>query len=106
MSRDEQRLLWITFVGGLASILVGAGIIGAAIVFARYEVRQNSVTWLAVVTLATPVAVVLWRIVDRLTRDPEPSKSDQWSNRIVTGLLTVLVCVEALAWLGFAAGVK
>jgi hypothetical protein len=59
MSRDEQRLLWITFVGGLASILVGAGIIGAAIVFARYEVRQNSVTWLAVVTLATPVAVVL-----------------------------------------------
>jgi hypothetical protein len=47
LNRDEQRLLWITFVRGLASILVGAAVIGGAIAVARYEVRVSSLLSLA-----------------------------------------------------------
>lgn len=35
MSRDEQRLLIITFVGGLASIVAGACVIGGPIALVR-----------------------------------------------------------------------
>ena len=35
LSRDEQRLLIITFVGGLASIVAGACVIGGAIALVR-----------------------------------------------------------------------
>jgi hypothetical protein len=35
LNRDEQRVLIITFVGGLASIVVGACVIGGAIALAR-----------------------------------------------------------------------
>lgn len=36
LSRDEQRLLWITFAGGLGSILAGVILVGGAIAFDRY----------------------------------------------------------------------
>jgi hypothetical protein len=41
LSRDEQRILAITFVGGLASIILAAGIIGAAIALGRWFRHQN-----------------------------------------------------------------
>lgn len=37
LTRDEQRVLLITFVGGLASIVVGAAIIGISLAFARFS---------------------------------------------------------------------
>jgi hypothetical protein len=39
LSRDEQRILIITFVGGLASIVVDACVIGGAIGIARSLTR-------------------------------------------------------------------
>lgn len=41
LSRDEQRLLWITFAGGLGSILAGVLLVGSAIAFDR-DVNQES----------------------------------------------------------------
>jgi hypothetical protein len=41
MNRDEQRLLWITFLGGLGSIVIGAGIVGLSIALARSTFRQH-----------------------------------------------------------------
>jgi hypothetical protein len=46
LSRDEQRTLAITFVGGLASIIIGAGVIGASIALGRWVEHQN-LRWLA-----------------------------------------------------------
>lgn len=48
LSRDEQRILLITFAGGLASIVVGAAIIGASLALARY----GGLNWFWIVLLA------------------------------------------------------
>jgi len=45
LSRDEQRILAITFVGGLASIIIGAAVIGASIALARWADHQD-LQWL------------------------------------------------------------
>jgi hypothetical protein len=66
LSRDEQRVLLITFVGGLGAIVIGAAIIGLALALARAG-RQGGEAWQAFLpfafaaVLSTVVAVVLTR---------------------------------------------
>jgi len=50
LSRDEQRVLIITFVGGLASIVAGACVIGGAIAMTRYLKKYNSLSQLIILT--------------------------------------------------------
>jgi xanthine/uracil permease len=104
LNRDEQRLLWITFVGGLASILVGAGVIGAAIALGRPlaadpEPLKRTGAWLTAVLLAL---FVLYLSMVRRSRS--------FLSRIVLGAVLVVLglCLLffGLLWLGVAAGVK
>lgn len=66
LTRNEQRLLLITFVGSLAAIVCGAAVIGLALALARYEAHVHS-SWSSllgslaagVVTTGIVVAYVL-----------------------------------------------
>ncbi len=61
LSRDEQRILLITFVGGLASIIVGAAVIGVAVALAhRAEGPGHPIAGLAVYSVAAIVAFACW----------------------------------------------
>lgn len=63
LSADEKRLLLITFVGGLASIVLGAVMIGAALALTRWEAhRHPDMLNLAMVTvLGVPAGIPVWR---------------------------------------------
>ena len=52
LTRDEQRLLWITFAGGFASIVAGAACIGVAISLARASHYVRPDTRLEILLLA------------------------------------------------------
>ena len=45
LAPDEKRMLLITFAGGLASIVVGAALIGAALALARFEDQGGFFDW-------------------------------------------------------------
>jgi len=61
LSRDEQRVLLITFVGGLASIIVGAAVIGVAIALAHHAERPGfSMAGLAAYSVAAIVGFAWW----------------------------------------------
>ena len=114
LSRDEQRVLIITFAGGLASILVGAVVLGGAVALAHYEETGNSLsslafgTGLAVALTALCTAVVL--IMARLRR-----RGRRGEQLIATVLgvmylillmpLALLLCLIILTWIGIAAGI-
>jgi len=67
LSRDEQRILMITFVGGLASIVVGACVIGGLIALARaLKAARLPLDYLAIVT---PMYIFG---VDQLCPPPQP----------------------------------
>jgi hypothetical protein len=106
LSREDQRLFVITFVGGVASIVVGACVIGGAIALVRgIKATHFSLVVLIGFTAVYTVAVVssfydrrrLARIGLRLPR-----------SRVVLIaqlLLYVVFSVLLLAWIGFAAGI-
>jgi hypothetical protein len=116
LSRDEQRLLLITFAGGLASIVVGAVMVGGSIALAQYWRHNGGLSGLAIYT-ATNVAVVLasWSTVrlvqgskDRtvlvIGRFPALLISRVvWTLAILTSILLASVL---LTWIGVGAGVK
>ena len=96
LSREDQRLLWVTFIGGVASFIVGAVIIGVAIALARYFAKDPAL--LAVITISsTPLFVVPYfqarrRGVSILSLIP------------LWGVPFVVACL--LSWIGIAAGIK
>ena len=61
LDRSEQRILLITFVGGVASIVVAAGIIGGAIANARRlnNFPHKTELWIAIGSYAAVFAVML-----------------------------------------------
>ena len=112
LNRDEQRVLLITFVGGLASIIAAAVIIGSAIAIARYERSFNSSTGLAAGTIATG-GFAIWSIYELLS-PPSPELLPSRRPKGLAGRLVVLYmftltaptfCILILTWIGIAAGV-
>jgi len=100
LSRDEQRILMITFVGGLASIVVGACVIGGSIALARaLKAARLPLDYLAIVT---PMYIfgVVWISYAR-RHNPEL--------RLLFSSILLLFCVVLfmflLAWIGLAAGI-
>ena len=60
LSLDEKRILLVTFLGGVASIVVGAAIVGAGIALARTEQIRTPRNIIAL-TIATPCVIFgLW----------------------------------------------
>jgi hypothetical protein len=70
---EDQRVLLITFAGGLGAIVVGAGMIGAALAFGRF---WGNPPWvLAIWTVVYLFTVLLMRYRGLFRRGP----GDNWS---------------------------
>jgi hypothetical protein len=77
LNRDEQRTLIITFVGGLASIIFGAVILGSAIAVAKATAKPGQAgAWALVAALAVvfaaqiPLVLALQAALLRGVRQP------------------------------------
>jgi hypothetical protein len=100
LAPEEWRLLLITFAGGLASIIVGAAVIGAALALARYQARSGhpfSGIWLSTLgsVMIASTAIYAWR--------------KRWLEGWVFWLLGIGfigVGLTMLWWIGVAVGVK
>ena len=106
LTPEEWRLLGITFVGGVASILVGAGAIGAAIAAGRLFVHggspDGSFFWGSFIFLTVFAwgftAVAFFPLRGRIP----------WKHPLIQFVMPQLVgiCVMVLlTWIGIAAGV-
>src|SRR5690242_10883018 len=60
LSRDEQRILIITFVGGLASIVAGVCVVGGAIALVRGLRALHYPLWLVAVLTAVYIFALVW----------------------------------------------
>jgi hypothetical protein len=109
LSRDEQRILLVTFAGGLGSIIVGAAVIGVALALAhRAEGPGHSRSDLALSSIAAVagfgfwVAYVRWGVLGMPFRP-----LDRWpvSSRFTVLVGALLVAGVALTWIGIAAGI-
>lgn len=112
LSRDEQRVLFITFIGGLASVIAAAVIIGLALAIARYERGVSSLPELAAYTVATGVFAVLGIYLLLSPRPPTllpPGRAKRLvKTLIILYIFTLTVaafCVFILTWIGIAAGI-
>lgn len=108
LTRDEQRLLWITFAGGFASIVAGAACIGVAISLARASHYVRPDTRLEILLLAPVLGTFAWLYLRRraalFRRAPTP-----YVKASLVFLLTVCSfwsLIGGLALIGIAAGVK
>ncbi len=110
LSRDEQRVLIITFVGGLASIVAGAIFIAAAIALGRIYGHWNpSLPWSAGGLLALLIVGFLAGPLTRQAfRDKQPGKPFANALRrlaqVVLGTVFLIIVLQVLALIGLAAG--
>lgn len=112
LSRDEQRVLIITFVGGLASIIVGAVVLGGAAALAHYEQKVNSTSTLAAVTVGSAVVAVTSGAAMLVTTILRGRRAFRLiatvfvvMDLIVVIASTALFCLSILTWIGIAAGI-
>ena len=104
LSRDDQRLLIITFVGGLASIVAGACVIGGAIALVRglRAIHTSLVFWF-VLAILTEIAleVMYWGFYARR------NLQRPWPRHVFIFWLSfwVVSSILLLAWVGLAAGI-
>ena len=98
-SPEDWRLLIITFVGGLASIIVGAGALGLAVALARAEKPGNNVfSWISLV--AIPIALLVCILPFARQR------KKNWYDYVFVVLFGGYVILSILIWIGAAAGIK
>jgi hypothetical protein len=108
LTRDEQRLLWITvagtFVGGLASIIGGACVIAGAIAIAR-NARHHPERGLEPTGLILLLGALLLLALRRKRWSDTPVL-----NRVMryaaVALWSILAAIVLLVWIGTAAGLK
>ena len=107
LNRDEQRILIITFVGGVGSLLVSACIIGGAIAIARLERDAGLWRWAIVTAVYLLTAVVWQRRLRRFQRRYPGHLASQVGRRerIVIAAFSVGAALTLLVWIGLAAGV-
>ena len=100
LTPDEQRVLLITFAGGVGSIVVGAGVIGLALVLARHD--RAPLSTLAVATVGVLAVLLAMRFINSVV---EPPRGQKWIGDIgvIVGVAGCVVLV--LTWIGIAAGV-
>jgi hypothetical protein len=100
LTPEDWRTLIITFVGGVASIIVGAGLLGAALALAHWQTQGvRSGHWIGLV-LST---VGIWTLTVGRLGFHKPK--DRW-DVLLTGSLALFAAILLLTWIGIAAGVK
>jgi hypothetical protein len=102
---EDWRLLAITFIGGLASILAGAALIGISIAIARsFEVHS----WLDWVLLIVGTIIAVGLQIGTLTI-VIPKDVEGMTPRVRILLLVMSVSLSSvvvLGWIGLAVGIK
>ena len=100
LSRDEQRVLIITFVGGVASVVAGVCVVGGAIAVLRFLRAQGDFSlWILVVATAVQISSML--VAARARRHGLWSRTDSIWFLILCGGLGLLL----LVWTGVAADI-
>jgi len=96
---QDWRMLVITFVGGVASIIVGAALVGLAFALARiYTPHNDFPTWFFLVICPVFSAIGCVAVVTGLgTRS--------WFSKTYLGLCGSFVVYSILVWVGVAAGI-
>ena len=106
LDRGEQRVLLITFVGGVASIVTAACVIGGAIAADRAlaRVQHGHINW---VTEATDTGILLVIGVGTLflTRRRHRTKGMNWIPAYAAVIYGLLLAFSLLIWIGLAAGI-
>ena len=105
LSRDEQRVLIITFIGGLASVVAGACVIGAAIALVRAVKPHYGL--MATLIIFTPLYFIAmaWSFnVRRRRRGRRPLRMDM-DLFILWLILCLVLFILLLVWIGIAAGI-
>jgi hypothetical protein len=113
LDRNEQRVLLITFVGGVASLIVSAFIIGAAIALAHATHATKPVTNGVgnAISVGSAIALVLMVIAfTAVLREPAPpgKRFDAAIRRVAwvyIGICALALIFLLLTGLGLAAGV-
>lgn len=107
LTRDEQRVLAITFVGGLASIIAGVMIVGLSLALLRYLERPRGhatasfLEYQGVLTLCAAMGTA--GFIGNTRRMIQQSRVYWIVLALGFGLIDI---VMALTWIGLAAGVK
>ncbi len=102
LSRDDQRVLFITFVGGLASIIVSACVIGGAIAVARAEKASHYPLFDQ--TFGTVAWVVGTAVIVIANRGLIPGSRERFG-RFWLLVWYGLSSIYLLSWIGMAAGI-
>ncbi len=102
LSATEWRLLTITFIGGLGSIITGACVIGAAISIDRAIAAYQHPFRVGSLVLATPVVLLLATFNLWLAWGSDDLGKVRWFVFVTSGLL---IALTFLVWIGLAAGV-
>jgi hypothetical protein len=116
LDRSEQRVMFITVVGGLASIILGAVILGGALALAHAikthpDGAEYAQTLFALITLGAGVILLSYIYFRRFRGRPIKGSLDLWRHsplviRAAAVTVWLVLCVYLLALLGIAAGVK
>jgi hypothetical protein len=96
---EDKRFLWLTFVGGLAAILVSVCVIGAAIALARFHAKGLGAQ-LSLLSVTVVSYYLTWEHMRR-TRAGLEKRSRTW-----LAFLLLADAVFTLQWIGVAVGVK
>jgi len=113
LDRDQQRVLFITFVGGVASIVVAAVIVGIAIALAHTiipDLKKTSPVAIDALTLAVTILSVLPLIATfALAARKKPGSPLTFILRrvalVALGIVSAAGILAALTLVGAAAGV-
>jgi heme/copper-type cytochrome/quinol oxidase subunit 3 len=103
LSAAEWRILVITAVGGLISLVAAAGIIGGAIALAR---SQESI---GLGTLGLTTGALLIASVSALvgaSQTPTNDRRNLWVRRSAIATASFGVAFVLLVWVGVAAGIN
>ena len=108
LTPEEWRTLMITFVGGFASIIVGACVIGGAIALSRWVTHGlDSKTRLALIGLTVLVwGLAAFTVWDLHSKESKELDEDRGANVIAEILLILFSILLLLVWIGVAAGIK
>jgi uncharacterized membrane protein len=118
LNRDEQRIMMITVVGGLASIILGAFILGMAIGLVRLmNAHPHASTYVVdiigfalfgvfMVSVVSIFAAVRKIRSGKVVHSRSPWQVFPRTTQVSAVVLVLLVCLVVLAVLGVAAAIK